>query len=46
LPREIYDEDVYTVWQTPFDRGGLESLEAACEKAVTAVLSDGHRAIL
>ena len=23
-PDELYDEDVYQVWQTPFDRGGLE----------------------
>jgi len=23
-PRELYDKDVYQVWQTPFDRGSLE----------------------
>ena len=23
-PRELYDQDVYQVWQTPFDRGSLE----------------------
>ncbi len=30
LPTEnLYDEDVYQVWQTPFDRGSLESLAQA-----------------
>lgn len=28
-PAPLYDVDVYQVWQTPFDRGGLETLEAA-----------------
>lgn len=23
-PRELYEEDIYQVWQTPFDRGSLE----------------------
>jgi hypothetical protein len=23
-PRELYDCDIYPVWQTPIDRGGLE----------------------
>ena len=28
-PAPLYDIDVYQVWQTPFDRGGLEAVEAA-----------------
>ncbi|MEX0688688.1 MAG: alkaline ceramidase, partial [Pirellulales bacterium] len=28
-PAPLYDVDVYQVWQTPFDRGSLETLEAA-----------------
>jgi hypothetical protein len=27
-PVERYDEDVYQVWQTPFERGSLERLAA------------------
>jgi hypothetical protein len=28
-PATLYDVDVYQAWQTPFDRGSLEALEAA-----------------
>jgi hypothetical protein len=28
-PSAAYSEDLYQVWQTPFDRGGLERLESA-----------------
>jgi hypothetical protein len=28
-PAALYDEEVYQVWQTPFDRGSLELVEAA-----------------
>jgi hypothetical protein len=28
-PAALYDVDVYQVWQTPFDRGSLEQVEAA-----------------
>ncbi|MFM9196767.1 MAG: alkaline ceramidase, partial [Planctomycetia bacterium] len=28
-PEPLYDVEVYQVWQTPFDRGSLELLEAA-----------------
>jgi len=28
-PAPLYDVEVYQVWQTPFDRGSLETLEAA-----------------
>jgi hypothetical protein len=40
-PADLYDEDLYTVWQTPFARGGLKALGAACEAAVEAALDDG-----
>jgi hypothetical protein len=28
-PAPLYDVDIYQVWQTPFERGGLEMLEVA-----------------
>jgi hypothetical protein len=28
-PAPLYDADIYQVWQTPFDRGSLERVEAA-----------------
>lgn len=28
-PRPLYDADIYQVWQTPFDRGGLERVTQA-----------------
>lgn len=28
-PADLYDTDIYPVWQTPFDRGSLERLEEA-----------------
>ncbi len=31
-PAELYSSEVYQVWQTPFERGSLESLAAAYEK--------------
>jgi hypothetical protein len=39
-PAPLYDEDVYQVWQTPFDRGGLETLTDAAEKTVRALFSE------
>jgi hypothetical protein len=39
-PAPSYDEDVYQVWQTPFERGGLEALTEAAEKAVRALFPD------
>lgn len=35
-PAELYDTDVYTVWQTPFDRGSLEIVI----EAMTGVIED------
>ncbi|MFG0295077.1 MAG: alkaline ceramidase [Maioricimonas sp. JB045] len=39
-PAERYDSDVYPVWQTPFDRGGLEATIEGMERAIRDVLSD------
>lgn len=33
-PAELYDVDVYPVWQTPFDRGSLEIVRDAMQTAV------------
>lgn len=33
-PAELYDEDMYEVWQTPLDRGCLETLTHACIDAI------------
>ncbi len=38
-PAELYDVDVYSVWQTPFDRGSLERVTEAMEQAICEVLS-------
>ena len=36
-PADLYDEDLYQVWQTPFDRGSLERLESATAAAFRTV---------
>ena len=33
-PVELYDEDVYQVWQTPFERGSLEQCAQALEDGI------------
>jgi hypothetical protein len=38
-PASLYDEEVYQVWQTPFERGGLEALTDAAESAVQELFS-------
>ena len=39
-PDELYDEDLYQVWQTPFDRGSLDLLIERCRVAATTLLGD------
>ncbi len=39
-PAELYDADVYQVWQTPFDRGGFERTLEAMTQAIREVLAD------
>jgi hypothetical protein len=43
-PAELYDEDIYAVWQTPFDRGSYECLLEAMTREIRSVLSDGRNA--
>lgn len=40
-PAELYDEDMYEVWQTPLDRGCLETLRDAGTSTVRALLARG-----
>lgn len=39
-PADLYDCDVYPVWQTPFDRGCLELTLEAMTKAIRNVLAE------
>ncbi|MBA4104589.1 MAG: alkaline ceramidase [Pirellula sp.] len=39
-PAELYETDVYPVWQTPFDRGSLERVLETMTQAIRDVLSD------
>ena len=39
-PAELYDADIYTVWQTPFDRGSLEATIETMISTVGNLLSD------
>ncbi|MEZ6052908.1 MAG: alkaline ceramidase [Planctomycetaceae bacterium] len=39
-PADLYDTDVYPVWQTPFDRGSLEVTQEAMKQAIQNVLTD------
>jgi len=40
-PDALYDEDMYEVWQTPLDRGCLETLRDAGTTTVRALLARG-----
>ena len=37
-PSELYDSDIYPVWQTPFERGSLEATLAKMTEAIGDVL--------
>jgi hypothetical protein len=39
-PADLYDTDVYPVWQTPFDRGSMELTLEAMTQAITHVLAE------
>ena len=39
-PADLYDIDVYPVWQTPFDRGSLELTIDCMTKAIRHVLDE------
>ncbi len=36
----LYSEDIYTVWQTPFDKGGLEVLIETSKNAIRMILDN------
>jgi hypothetical protein len=36
-PADLYDKDMYQVWQTPFDRGSLERLVRACAASIESL---------
>lgn len=37
-PQELYDTDIYAVWQTPFDRGALEATLETLTQEIDAIL--------
>ena len=37
-PAKMYATEVYQVWQTPFERGSLEILAEAYERAIESLL--------
>ncbi|WP_339731801.1 alkaline ceramidase [uncultured Gimesia sp.] len=39
-PAELYDLDLYQVWQTPFERGGLEILIEGMADAIQRIIAD------
>jgi hypothetical protein len=39
-PAELYDADIYAVWQTPFDRGSYERLLETMTREIRDVLND------
>lgn len=41
-PAQLYDEEVYAVWQTPFERGSYERLFDAMVREVRDVLTEGQ----
>ena len=38
-PREMYQKDVYQVWQSPYAAGGLETLIKAAEQSIRELIS-------
>ncbi|MEA2734104.1 MAG: hypothetical protein QOE14_555 [Humisphaera sp.] len=38
-PAELYDKDIYQVWQSPYERGGLERLIATAEQSIAEMIS-------
>ena len=39
-PAELYDQDVYQVWQTPIDRGGLERVIESMAESIQELIAD------
>ncbi|TYR36031.1 hypothetical protein FXV77_11370 [Sphingobacterium phlebotomi] len=38
-PKELYEKDIYAVWQSPYDKGSLEILIKETEKAIIKLLT-------
>lgn len=38
-PADLYGNDIYAVWQTPFEKGGLELLTTAIIKEITQLIT-------
>lgn len=38
-PNELYEKDIYAVWQSPYDKGSLEILIKETEKAIIKLLT-------
>jgi hypothetical protein len=39
-PADLYDTEIYPVWQTPFDRGSLEKTVQAMTQAIHDIYSE------
>jgi hypothetical protein len=42
-PAALYDEDTYTVWQTPFDRGSYERVLETMTREIRDILREGRK---
>lgn len=42
-PKTLYGEDIYAVWQSPYDQGSLEILIAETQKAIAKLLTHETR---
>jgi len=44
-PEDLYDTEIYPVWQTPFDRSSLETTIEAMTSAITEILASPTRSV-
>jgi hypothetical protein len=42
-PKELYDKDIYAVWQSPYASGGLEILIEQTKLGIQTLLTDETR---
>jgi hypothetical protein len=38
-PRDLYDKDIYQVWQSPYAAGALEMLVEAAEQSIAELIA-------
>jgi hypothetical protein len=43
-PPELYDQDIYQVWQSPFDRGALPLFAKTCHDAIARMIAEDDAA--